>query len=653
MHITISTLTLHNFKGVKHLDIHCDRADAVISGANATGKTTVMDAWLWLLFGKDSTDRSAFSVKPQDTDGNEMHNLETVVEAVLYIDGAEHVIRKTMTEKWVTKRGYDVREFTGNETAYMIDGAPKKAGEWSAWVGGFITEKVFRLLSNPLHFNSVLPWKERRETLFDLIPAVSEHEIAAADPAKYTRIAELLEKHDVDSARKAIAFQTGELEKERKGITPRIDELKRGIDSVDEEAITAAREEYAEREKALASLDGQLSGADDHAAKIAATYEKIAGFERQKAEKQRKAEEEANRERAEGLRALSAARRALIDAEHHATTYKDALASTERDKERAADDVVNLRAEWNRIHDEAPPQFDVVTECPTCRQSLPAGDVEIERAKLTANWEAEKQRRLSEISGHGRHLNEIIAAMDTDLPRMRDELTKAELHHADAAAEVERLSVWEKSEPVAVTVDTGAEDAQIGYLRHAVSGGDKRAADAAKLREERGRILLEMQKSQEIIAAEAQIERGKERIAELMEREKAIGAQLAELEGQRFAIEQLVMEKCALLENQINSMFLTVKWKLFDRQINGGITDCCECMIDGVPYPDANNASKINAGMEIIDRLCRTMDVRVPIFIDNAESVNALRQTDSQTVTLVVTYDPALRVETREAAKVA
>lgn len=69
------------------------------------------------------------------------------------------------------------------------------------------------------------------------------------------------------------------------------------------------------------------------------------------------------------------------------------------------------------------------------------------------------------------------------------------------------------------------------------------------------------------------------------------------------------------MENKINSMFKTAKWKLFDIKINGGVSECCECLIGGVPHTDANSVARINTGLEIIDVFFRANGVSAPIFI--------------------------------------
>ena len=93
---------------------------------------------------------------------------------------------------------------------------------------------------------------------------------------------------------------------------------------------------------------------------------------------------------------------------------------------------------------------------------------------------------------------------------------------------------------------------------------------------------------------------------------------------------------------------LRIRWKLFETQINGGIQDCCVCLLNGVPYPDANYAKRINAGLFIVDLISRARGISAPIFIDNRESVNQLYETGAQIINLVVTKDKALRIETQK-----
>jgi len=104
--------------------------------------------------------------------------------------------------------------------------------------------------------------------------------------------------------------------------------------------------------------------------------------------------------------------------------------------------------------------------------------------------------------------------------------------------------------------------------------------------------------------------------------------------------------KVNLLEEKINSKFKYARFKLFKDQINGGLEETCETLYEGVPYSSGlNNAARINVGLDIINTLNDYYGISAPIFVDNAEAVTELIETDSQLISLVVSKkDKQLRV---------
>jgi exonuclease SbcC len=63
--------------------------------------------------------------------------------------------------------------------------------------------------------------------------------------------------------------------------------------------------------------------------------------------------------------------------------------------------------------------------------------------------------------------------------------------------------------------------------------------------------------------------------------------------------------KVEMTNEKINSCFRFVTFKMYNKLINGGDEPCCDILINGVPYADANTASQINAGMDIIETFSR------------------------------------------------
>src|SRR5574344_1106915 len=177
MQIKLVKLNIKNFKGIKDYTVDFQGKNTNIFGANATGKTTIFDAFKWLFFDKDSSDRKDFNIKTLDKDNKPIHFLEHCVELVASIDGTETVFKKMLQEKWVKKRGQAEQEFAGHETSYWIDEVPAKKKEYDEKINDLIEEKLFKLITDPQYFNN-LTRKEKREILFKIAEiSITDEEI--------------------------------------------------------------------------------------------------------------------------------------------------------------------------------------------------------------------------------------------------------------------------------------------------------------------------------------------------------------------------------------------------------------------------------------------------------------------------------------------
>ena len=90
------------------------------------------------------------------------------------------------------------------------------------------------------------------------------------------------------------------------------------------------------------------------------------------------------------------------------------------------------------------------------------------------------------------------------------------------------------------------------------------------------------------------------------------------------------------MSKRVNGMFKYAQFKMFDEQINGGMTETCEVTYNGVPYRDLNRAMQLNIGLDIINNVCAHYGAYAPIIIDNAESVSAIADTKSQQIRFYV-----------------
>lgn len=199
-----------------------------ISGANATGKTTIFDAFTWLLFGKDSLGSSDFDIRPLDANGKMIDNIEISVEAKISVDGNEYELKKVQKQKWVKKRGTGTTELQGNINEFGINGYPKSQKDFKDFIAGIIDEDIFTLITNPAAFNA-LPWKKQREILMKFVGTFSDAEIAETFGERYTKLIPELRIASTEDILKKYTKAKTALNKDMVEIPARIDEISKQL----------------------------------------------------------------------------------------------------------------------------------------------------------------------------------------------------------------------------------------------------------------------------------------------------------------------------------------------------------------------------------------------------------------------------------------
>ena len=175
---------------------------------------------------------------------------------------------------------------------------------------------------------------------------------------------------------------------------------------------------------------------------------------------------------------------------------------------------------------------------------------------------------------------------------------------------------------------------------------DFKVEDVSDLKLKKNELRLKVTVLEKQLAFKESNRKASERIAELEAEEVKLSEKIAELEGLEMLSEEFIRAKVELLEEKVDSKFKYVSFKMFRNQNNGGLEECCEPCVNGVPFTsNLNDAAKINAGLDIINTLCSHYGVNAPIFIDNRESTNKIIDVDSQVINLRVSEDKELKVE--------
>ena len=629
MNIKINTLRLQNFKGIKELEIDFKDKLTNICGENAIGKTTVFDAFCWLLWDKDSLNRSQFEIKTLDENGQAIPMIDHSVEAVLDIDGVDTTFKKIYSEIWTKKRGQTQKEFNGHTTDYYINDVPIKKKEYQDRIASVISEEQFKLLSNVQHFNVNFDKKQRRDTLLSLIDDVNVDEIISSneDFKKFE-----FDKYKLEEIRAMNKATASKINKEIEELPVRIDELNNSIQELDFDAL-----EFRKKSKSSSKdiIDKQLSDFSSIADNISRISRDITSLELEKNSILRQIEDDYNKKVQEkeqhqnnhdGEKLRIKRKIANIEEENRTLTKEIELFNKNLDDERA---------KWIKLNEE---KFDGDTTCPTCKQELPAEQIDEIKAEFNIN----KSKKLEQIELQAKHLKDKIglkekAIEDNNKIIMELEFEFTELNREDI--EIEDAEI--KKDPVPEKV---AEiDAEIEEKKKELANLNR--ADNKDLLERKKAIESEIEEINKLLYYKDENVKIQAKIEQYKEQEKELAKAYEKTQEILNLCDEYTKIYTGLVSDKINDMFKLVKFKLFDVQINGGLAETCEATVDGVPYSDVNNAGKINAGLDIINVLSEKLDIYTPIFIDNAESVNELIEVNAQVVRLVVSNDKKLRVE--------
>ena len=150
-------------------------------------------------------------------------------------------------------------------------------------------------------------------------------------------------------------------------------------------------------------------------------------------------------------------------------------------------------------------------------------------------------------------------------------------------------------------------------------------------------LMAERTELEKRMAQKATNERIDEERKRLLANQSTLQQAMAEYEAADADIAGFKKEKITAVENGVSSLFRMVHWKMYEANVtNSGEKEICQAIIDGVPYEQQNTATQVNAGIDIATAFGQAYGVSAPLFIDNAESVTDLLETDRQLIKLTV-----------------
>ena len=676
--VLIKSISMQNYRcfyGEK--EFHADFGKRTrISGKNGSGKSTVMNAFMETLTGKNADGTQPDNVRPI-VDGKELEGVDVVRTVVLDIDGKETEIKKITKQK--RERVDGVMQYVpgSNVNSYTVDGISfnqKKLDE-------FISENICppeTLLAccNPNAFLSLKSTTDMR-TFLEKMAGFDLNEYIKSLGAEFAEIEEITKGHPIEQVQKTLSKQ---LNDQKKATTKAETEWKyekgKAVDS-GEDDVTRLTEKKVSYENQISILDEQEKSLDDVMAAYDQKSKDILDLKFEQSEIMRKANEGLVQQRKELDGEIFSLEQDKKSAENDLRTAEMDLKHANMGIERHTAEVKQAQTDWKTYYEREYPeenlerikaeQFDESSlVCPTCGQDLPEeqaekirDDFEQKKAKRikdeegikTAFYEA-KDKKLTEITESGnkaaadlKEAKKAQAEAERKVTELKKKITSLAMEIQQKQTELSKLpesvDLSDNTEYQKVTAEIGRAEAA---LREMNNGSEQRR----EITEKRNSFIRECAKiDAEINNIKRKKQAHEEDVEKLYQAFRESSQKEADIQRKKDILKNFSIKKNERIAEMINPYFEEFQFNFLSYTQNNDPVEVCEMLRKGVEYRNLNYSDQLICKVDLLCGFQKIQGVSLPIFIDNAESINVSRRpvTNRQMVFLEVT-DGNLAVET-------
>lgn len=668
--VKIKSITLNNYRCFSgEREFHADFGEKTrVSGKNGSGKSTVMNAVMEVLTGKNADGTQADNVRPI-VDGQEVEGVDVERTVVLDIDGKETEIKKITKQK--RERVDGVMQYVpgSNVNSYTVDGISfnqKKLDE-------FISENICppeTLLAccNPNAFLSLKSTTDMRAFL-EKMAGFDLNEYIKSLGAEFTEVEEITRGHSIEAVAKTLNKQ---LTDQKKATTKAETEWKyekgRAVDS-GEDDVTRLTEQKVAYENQISILDEQEKSLDDVMAAYDQKSKDILDLKFEQSEVVRKANE--------GLvQKKKALDNEIFSLEQDKKSDENDLRMAEMDLkhanmgvERHTAEIRKAQEDWKTYSGREYPeenlekikaeQFDESSlVCPTCRQDLPAEQAEKIRSEFeqkkakriadeenvkTSFYEA-KDKKLTEITESGnkaaadlKEAKKAQAEAERKVTELKQKITSLAMEIQQKNTELSKLP-----EPVDLSDNTEyqkitAEIEQAEAALHEMNNGSEQRRE---ITEKRNGFIRECAKiDAEINNIKRKKQAHEEEVEKLYQAFRESSQKEADILRKRDILKNFSIKKNERIASMINPVFSEFQFEFLEFTQDGNPVETCKIMSNGIEYRDMNHSKKILVQADLLRGFQDLSGLNLFVFIDDTESVNDenLPDMDRQMILLKVT----------------
>ena len=635
--IVLKKMVLKNFKGIKSFVFEPSEKETKVFGDNGVGKTTLRNAYLWCLTGRDSENRHNHEIKPLDKDNNPIHHLESSVELYLEKEGKKLNIKRVFKEQWSRKTGEVDKTFDGNTTEYYQDSV--KLNTKSAFdkaVMGFYDLNLIQLLSDPVYFIN-LKWQEQRDYLFSLIE-VNDKEVEASDD-KLQGFSSKFNTSNLDTERKSLNAKKRDITKDiQDSEAKREENINSQIEPKDWGAI---EKEIADNKKKLSEIDVLIQN------KAAAFVKAKNDANELYIKKYNELSSELNKIKTDKINKLNESRieyrdkkRAVSDEVNRLSAEIESIKSDNnrnaRSNELVSAEIAKLEESRNKLLDEYKEikarEFNLDPICSTC--GAVRGDIDSYKVEMEKKFNDAKAADLESNINIGKNIARRIDELKADIRELKG--------YKELEENLKKAKEVLDKFPEYVEPDFKDADKKIVDLNKKMvelsnkSISEVKDEDTEELNSQKEAIRATIESLNMEMYDKKAFDATNERIQALEHSIRSSSLALADIDKQMFLINLFEKNRNEICEKKINAKFEMVTFTLFEYLNDGTPKPNCQALYKGVPASTLNTGAKINVGLDVIRTFSGHFRESYPVFIDNKESVTKTIDIDNQVINLIV-----------------
>lgn len=642
--IRLKKLILENFMMYAQAEFNFSELTRIM-GKNGKGKSSIVNAYTWLLFNCDY-ELNDNPVVRRTVDGKSIDNMDTAVTAVLDIDGKE------VTAKKVQKRTYGeavkdgiVVETVSDTNSYYINSVPKTLKAFNEYFD--VNMKLFKMCSNINAFINQKP-TEMREFLFQFVSKISDIDFASSN-SELHELVPLLEKYKADEIRAMNQKVKSDYNTNSKILDGQIKEKERDI-QIKSDIDTA---ELVLQKNVLNKQLGQnlykQSGNDNLLAEYDKATQDIMDLQLKMSDMQNKANSELEMKKAELRETMMNKSVAINSLKSSIRLAENEISNSNKKITELTEEKTRLRNVWKTVNAE---KFDSNTAiCPTCHRELPEEDVK----NLMETFEKSKTDRIGKIETDGFKVKGEIEKKQQLLKDKEQLLSNLNENLNTVNKEYEEMTTKLESIPQYVDIhdreDYKAVKAKIVRKEELLKQSTSLSDIKKSLKMEESEIRSQIAEVEKKIVA-TNTEADEHRLEELRNQKQDLEQSKTNSEKILELLDKLDRAKNEALTDEVNSHFSLVKWQLFDTAKNGNYKSVCIPTVEGksILTTMSNKGNRILGRVDICNSIQKMCGISTPIFLDDSESLDLHNQTkvaemvDSQLIMLIVNENERLEV---------